>query len=234
MPIDYDTLKERARQHYIETRKNKELRFSARVGKEYSKGSAGNIPSRGYGHKKKKTDEQKFTDALAVADAERKKGNFYSAAMHLAMASSYVSEDLNRWKNIPEAEEDALKSLGAIDKRIERVINQADKKNGLTQLYGGTKEYPTNMIAKMEGIHNFYEAQKKKKPNRESGKSKLEDTAAAVTAIGGILGGLLFLSANMTGKVIAGASVKANSIVGAALLVIGLVAGFFWLRSRKK
>jgi hypothetical protein len=232
MPVDYDALREESKRYHQEIKKRGELKFSARVGKEYSKGSAGHIPSRGYGHKK--TDEQRFTEALAVSDAERKKGNFYSAAKHLAMAASYVSEDLKRWKNSPEAEEDALKSLEAIDKRMDRVINQAEDKKEKPQLYGGTKYYPDDMTAKMREIHKFYEAQKEKKLARESTKpSKLESTAAT-TAIIATVGGMIFSSVSMTGHVIAGASAKANSIVGAVFLIIGLIAGAVWLRSRKK
>jgi len=60
----------------------------------------------------------------------------------------------------------------------------------------------------------------------------LEGKAAVAAAIIGIVGGLFFLSSNITGNAI-GSSTVSNSI-GAIFLVVGLVAGFFWLKSKKK
>jgi len=44
----------------------------------------------------------------------------------------------------------------------------------------------------------------------------------------------IFLSSNITGNAIAGMTIKTTSFLGAGLLIIGLVAGFFWLKSKKK
>lgn len=46
--------------------------------------------------------------------------------------------------------------------------------------------------------------------------------------------GLFFLSSNLTGNVIANLSNKTTSFLGVSLLIIGLVAGFFWMKARKK
>jgi len=59
----------------------------------------------------------------------------------------------------------------------------------------------------------------------------LEKVTAAV-AIAGILGGLFFLSPNMTGNAIANISQSSGNILGAVLLVVGLVAGFFWVTKK--
>ena len=60
----------------------------------------------------------------------------------------------------------------------------------------------------------------------------LEKTAIA-TAIIGLVGGLFFLSSNITGNAIANVNVQNSSIIGAILLVVGLVAGFFYLKRKK-
>jgi len=60
----------------------------------------------------------------------------------------------------------------------------------------------------------------------------LEGKAVAIIGIGGVLLGLFFLSPNITGNVIAGASVKSTSFIGATLFIIGLIAGFFWIKNR--
>ena len=52
------------------------------------------------------------------------------------------------------------------------------------------------------------------------------------TAILGILGGIFFLSSNITGNAIANVSQSSGNILGAVLLVVGLVAGFFWVKKK--
>ena len=49
----------------------------------------------------------------------------------------------------------------------------------------------------------------------------------------GLVGGAFFLSSNMTGNVI-GLSSSSSNIIGSVLLVIGLVACFSWMMSKKK
>jgi|SRR3989344_1318163 len=47
-----------------------------------------------------------------------------------------------------------------------------------------------------------------------------------------ILGGLFFLYPNMTGNAIAGSSIQNSSILGACLLIVGLVTGLFWMKNK--
>ena len=61
-------------------------------------------------------------------------------------------------------------------------------------------------------------------------KERLTGTAAVL----GLLGGLFFLSFNLTGNIIADSSIKTTSFIGIGLLVIGLIAGAFWLNNRRK
>ncbi len=53
------------------------------------------------------------------------------------------------------------------------------------------------------------------------------------TAIIGLIGGLFFLSTNMTGNVI-GLNQSTGNILGAVLLCVGLVGSLFWFRIRKR
>lgn len=57
---------------------------------------------------------------------------------------------------------------------------------------------------------------------------------SSVIAIAGILGGIFFLSSNITGNAIADLTIKTTSFLGAGSLIIGLVAGLFLLKKNKK
>lgn len=49
-----------------------------------------------------------------------------------------------------------------------------------------------------------------------------------------LLSSIFFLSPNFTGNVIGNMANSSSNILGAVLLVLGLVGGFFWMRSQKK
>lgn len=54
------------------------------------------------------------------------------------------------------------------------------------------------------------------------------------TSILSLIGGLYFFSANVTGNVIGNLTTSISNVVGGGLIVVGLVAGFFWVRGKKK
>lgn len=64
------------------------------------------------------------------------------------------------------------------------------------------------------------------------GSKDLTFRASLVIAITGLGVGLFSLSSNITGNVIGTNTVPMG--IGATFLIVGLVAGFFWLKSRKK
>jgi hypothetical protein len=64
--------------------------------------------------------------------------------------------------------------------------------------------------------------------------NSLEQKLSATTAIMGLIGGLFFLGSNLTGNVIADLPVKTTSFIGASLILIGLIASFFYLKTKKK
>lgn len=55
----------------------------------------------------------------------------------------------------------------------------------------------------------------------------------SVATIIAVLGGIFFLSSNITGNAIADLTTKTTSFLGAGLIIVGLVAGFFWLKRDK-
>jgi hypothetical protein len=60
------------------------------------------------------------------------------------------------------------------------------------------------------------------------------ESVFSVIAIAGLGAGIFFLSNNITGNAIADLSTNTTSWVGGVLLAVGLVAGFFWVKSKKK
>lgn len=65
-------------------------------------------------------------------------------------------------------------------------------------------------------------------------KKSLEQKVSAVVATAGLVSSLFFLSSNVTGNAIANLTNSDSSFLGAGLLIAGLVAGFFWVKSRNK
>jgi len=58
------------------------------------------------------------------------------------------------------------------------------------------------------------------------------ETATATASIVGLIGGIFFLQSNITGNAIANISQSSGNILGTILLVVGLVAGFFWTKKK--
>jgi hypothetical protein len=77
-----------------------------------------------------------------------------------------------------------------------------------------------------------YTLNKRLKFVEKNKESELEGKFAATASIVGILAGLFFLSSNLTGNVIANISQSSSNVLGAVLLVVGLVAGFFWVKKK--
>jgi len=103
-------------------------------------------------------------------------------------------------------------------------------KGDVGEISGNTAVVHTyKAMGKYVGGYIASEAQKKER--EVSG--GLEKTVATVSVIS-LIGSLFFLSSNVTGNAIADLSAGTTSWVGGVLLVVGLVAGFFWIKSKKK
>lgn len=67
------------------------------------------------------------------------------------------------------------------------------------------------------------------KPSKEDLTSRL----SSIITIAGFVGGIFFLSNNITGNVVGNMTNSTSNFLGAGLLIIGLVAGFFWVKQKK-
>jgi len=66
---------------------------------------------------------------------------------------------------------------------------------------------------------------------RYHGREKQRRGYQAVIATLGLLGTIIFLSSNITGYTIAGLNNTSSNWIGAILLIVSLVAGYFWVRN---
>jgi tetratricopeptide (TPR) repeat protein len=76
--------------------------------------------------------------------------------------------------------------------------------------------------------------EKSEELKRKIRKKSLYSKLSSIITIVGLGGGLFFLSSNITGNVIANLSTNTNSWIGGVLLAVGLIAGFFWIKNKKK
>lgn len=63
--------------------------------------------------------------------------------------------------------------------------------------------------------------------------NKLEDKVTGIISLAGFGLSLIFLSLNITGNVVANLTQNSSNWIGGILFVVGIIAGFFWLRKRK-
>ncbi|MBM3247087.1 hypothetical protein FJZ17_00920 [Candidatus Pacearchaeota archaeon] len=87
--------------------------------------------------------------------------------------------------------------------------------------------------SKKEVIEHLISSIKRIQKKQRVTKRGLEKVAATASIIG-VLGGIFFLSSNITGNAIADLTTKTTSFLGAGLLIVGLVAGFFYIKDKKK
>tara|TARA_Y100000310_G_C20640492_1_gene793627 strand:- start:811 stop:1407 length:597 start_codon:yes stop_codon:yes gene_type:complete len=67
---------------------------------------------------------------------------------------------------------------------------------------------------------------------KEKNISRLEGKVAAPMAIIGLIAGIFFISSNITGNVVGNLTNSTSNIIGAVLLVAGLVGSFFYFRKK--
>ena len=71
-----------------------------------------------------------------------------------------------------------------------------------------------------------------KKKISASGK-KLKRKVAKIVSLSGFGSGTVLLSPNITGSAIGNLNQTSSNLIGGILIIIGIIAGFFWLRGRK-
>jgi len=147
------------------------------------------------------------------------KGNIFKMVYHLGKAAFSI---LGTHKRINKYGKEI--SHGVIEDDPEAVVGALDKiahKYKLRYRFVPAKGYRKSK----HGTHFSKES------NEEGG---LEGKVVEIIAILGFGLGIYFLSTNITGNAIVDLPTNTTSWVGGVLLVVGLVAGFFWLRSKKK
>jgi hypothetical protein len=96
-------------------------------------------------------------------------------------------------------------------------------KQQITEKYGVPVRFFISGNGSFEGLTRVFPEKRK----------SLEQKVSSVVAVGGILGSLFFLGSNLTGNAIANLNFQNSSFLGAGLLIVGLVAGWFWLKGKK-
>jgi hypothetical protein len=93
------------------------------------------------------------------------------------------------------------------------------------------KFYKEQITGKYGVPVRFFEARQTKS---DFDRKSLEQKVSSVIAIAGILSSFFFLGSSITGNAIGNISKTSGSWLGIGLLVLGLIAGFFWLKNRKQ
>jgi hypothetical protein len=150
----------------------------------------------------------------------------------LALIGELINHRRKRYGEEQESYEQALRE----SKKPGNVVGQHQKEVldlGRQRVVGIYKEIQELKNMKKEYEKNYDSIVKTLNTGQRTKRgSKLEDTASTFAVVG-LVGGLFFLSSNITGNAIANTSQQTTNILGVALLGIGLVAGFFWSRKRK-
>jgi hypothetical protein len=165
--------------------------------------------------------------SLIHADSARKKKHVFFGPSGMG---GYVGLS-KAYKVLSEShlsEEEEIKYTRMIQKRAERLVKQAE-----TAYRNSGVNSTTIKEDKLMAAENYFGAKDLLEKISSRGKSyKSLDAPLATASIIGFLGGIFFLSPNFTGNVIGNLTNSTSNILGAVLLVVGLIGSFFWLRSR--
>lgn len=162
---------------------------------------------RGYALDVHRPAEERINTYLSSADEFVRKGDYRSAIGSLNNAEGLAPE-------VPPSR--GKKYYGAIQKRAERLIKRVESTRA-----------PVPAIAERALLLvESCEAAQKKYARTDGG------GVMATIATLGILGGLFFLSTNITGNVIATLNPSTSNIIGACLLVLGIVGAAFFFRRK--
>jgi len=160
--------------------------------------------------------ESKITSRLALADSYRGEGDYGRSASTIMKAYN----DLR-----PGSEYDMVKMLTATNKRMLRTLYEARDE--------GDKKTLKKFLDKGRRIEQDLNAIKKARASvYGTPKSSPLDQALRSTAIIGILGGLVFLSPNLTGNAILGINDLSGNMIGGILIALGIIAGFFLIKNK--
>ncbi len=164
---------------------------------------------------RKKTAERLFIAARESAEREKK--------LREAGVEEYTPSPVRAFELAAEHYR-ALGMLKEAGKSYGLAFDEASKRKDTIPEVGDPR-YLRNLETYSERMGKYA------KGSWRIGRGKLE---ALVMAVVGLVSGIFFLSPNITGNAIANLSDNTSSWIGAALIFVGLVAGFFWIKNRKK
>lgn len=160
-----------------------------------------------------------------------------------------------RWQSLPKSERD-----DEVSEAYRHTADRAEEREYWTDMdeihtrewdlsHGSTKPvYDVSLLKKLKASVKYWEKQVQLhgKPNEKrllrqakemeedleakiKGSSSKNPLKAAVILIG-ILGGIFFLSPNITGNVIGNLNSPTSNAIGGILMIIGIIAAFFYLK----
>ncbi len=151
-------------------------------------------------------------------------GDSYSLELFFDKGYPYYRNDALEMHTIESA---SPQRISAVNIHLARNLSNPEKRKKM--------KFYSEQITQQYGVPvRFFEDSKDSKLKRIFRHDSLEQKLTSVIAITGFVGSLIFLQTNITGNAIADLSTKTTSWVGGVLLVIGLVAGFFWIKNKKK
>ncbi|MEK6836437.1 MAG: hypothetical protein AABX94_02085 [Nanoarchaeota archaeon] len=119
---------------------------------------------------------------------------------------------------------------GALDKAERTYIKGIEYMDNDLSNNSYKKSIRKEFVKGLKEIEHLRDERKKKHTSSIDDKLPLP---AIITTTIGILGGLFLMSPNITGNAIADINTSNSNIIGAILFIIGLIGGFFWIKSSK-
>ena len=145
------------------------------------------------------------------------------------------------------------------DSKMEALAELAAARNQLAQFYDVEKQFHNAKEQYKESIATYEEAiklaakydslssehiykelvadskksLKRIEENKEGLVKKVSATGTLAASAFGLAGGLALLAPALTGNSIGNLSTETTAFLGAGLLIVGLIAGFFWFKNRK-
>jgi len=154
---------------------------------------------------KEKSTYVAIRKGLANAEKDIGKGKYYRALARLRVASTDIRGGYGGGFLTGDETDRSVEELRGVSNYLSRADCHLTEK----------------VKAMVDGLGNG-------RPSRSGLVGKATVTASIVR----ILGGIFFLSTNITGNAIANVSQSSGNILGVVLLVVGLVAGFFWVTGK--
>ena len=169
----------------------------------------------------------------AVNDYEGAFLGYYSAAKYLTKnrEKNYKKEYDEKVEDIEKAEsstssseykEDLRKSLNEIKSEYDRYYNKNELRAKEKECLRQAERLEKVLKGKWKGLRGVV----------EEGSEKTARIAVATASIIGLLGGIFFLSSNLTGNVVGNMTNSTSNWIGGILFAIGLVGAFFYFKKR--